>query len=121
MFWISMAMQWMLMHPINRMLTIKSQKLELKRLDKIAEIGDIESKQITTLKCAYCGEENGVLIDVNGENSFKCKSCKNDNNVVFQYSTVRTTNPLLTDLQTAREDVYGKLAEVAEVEDDNGY
>ena len=118
-FWISMALQLLIMQPINRLLGMKAQKLELKRLEKLSEIGEIESKQITTLECSYCGEKNGLLVDVNAENSFTCNSCKNENKVVMQYSTVRTTVPLLTDLQTAREDVYGKMDEVAQGEDED--
>ena len=118
-FFVSLAFQWIVMHPINRLLSIKSQKLELKRLEKLAEVSEIESKQITSLACSYCGEQNAILVDVNAENNFVCKFCKNDNKVVLQYSTVRTTEPLLTDLQHSREDVYGKLADIKEELDDS--
>lgn len=118
MFFVSMGIQGIIMHPINRILSIKSAKLDLKKIDKIEELQKLELKQITALECSYCNELNGVHIEVNNENSFVCKKCGNENKVVMQFSTVRTTEPLLTDLNAAKAGVYTKLEDILEDEDE---
>jgi hypothetical protein len=118
-FWISMAVQWLVMHPINKLLTLKSTRLELKKLDKLTKIGEIEAKQLTTLECAYCGEVNSLMIDVNAENIFTCNKCKSQNKVVLQFTTVRTTDPLITDLNMSKSNAYSELADILETEDES--
>lgn len=119
-FWITLAIQWIIMHPINKLLGIKSTKLELKRLDKLSKIEDLESKQLTTLECAYCGVPNAILIDVNAENIFACSQCENENKIVLQFTTSRTTEPLITDLNVAKESIYDDMTNILDSgEDDN--
>lgn len=113
-FWLTFAIQWLIFQPINRILSIKQEKLEIKKLRKIEDIGIVESKQKTILECAYCGEKNKILIDVNGENVFKCSECENLNSIVLQFTTVRITEPLLTDLNTTSKDIYSELDDILE-------
>jgi hypothetical protein len=120
-FWITLAVQWIIMHPINKLLSIKNTKLELKRLDKISKIEDLESKQLTTLECAYCGSPNAILIDVNAENIFTCSGCENENKIVLQFTTSRTTEPLITDLNVAKDSIYDEMNNILDTgEDDDG-
>lgn len=118
-FLIVTGIQLFIMLPINRFLGIKFNKSELKRLDKILQIQEIEGKQLTTLECSYCGNKNAMLIDVNQENEFICTTCKNKNKIILQFTAVQTTDPILTDLQTAKDSVYDRLSELANEEESN--
>ena len=95
-FWLTIAFEWIVMEPINRVLRLKAINAEGKTFDKMRRYEDSVGKQSVALECEYCGESNAVKVDLHGKNSFICKKCSNGNNVVTQFSTIRTTNPLDT-------------------------
>ena len=95
-FWITLGVEWVIMEPINRLLRKKSIKEEGLTFAKMTKYEDSVGKQSVALECEYCSEANAVKVDLNGKNSFICKKCGNGNNVVMQFTTVRTTNPLDT-------------------------
>lgn len=93
-FWITFGMLFVIMEPINRILRAKSLKAEGLNIDKAMKLSEIDSKQSVILECEYCREENSVKVTLEGENSFICKQCNNENNVVIRFSTARTSTPL---------------------------
>ena len=95
-FWVTLGIEWVVMEPINRMLRRKAVDAEGKAFANMAKYEESIGKQSVALDCEYCGEANAVKIDLNGANSFICKKCDNGNNVMVQFSTIRTTNPLDT-------------------------
>ena len=95
-FWITLGIEWVVMEPINRILRRKAVEAEGKTFSNMAKYEESVGKQSVALECEYCGESNAVKIDLNGKNSFICKKCDNGNNVMIQFSTVRTSNPLDT-------------------------
>ena len=103
-FWITLGVEWVIMEPINRILRMKAINAEGKTFEKMTKYEDSVGKQMVALECEYCGESNAVKVDLNGKNSFICKKCANGNNVVMQFSTIRTTDPLDTiEIDTVEE------------------
>ena len=95
-FWITLGIEWVIMEPINRSIRMKAIKAEGKTFEKMTKYEDSVSQQMVALECEYCGESNAVKVDLNGKNSFLCTKCGNGNNIIMQFSTIRTTDPLDT-------------------------
>jgi len=56
-----------------------------------------DSIQNVDLACAYCAARNTIQLNMAEENSFKCINCNNANKVQVQFSTIRTTEPVVRD------------------------
>ena len=93
-FWFTLAFEWIFMEPVNRILRKRSIKEQGKTFDKLAKYEMAVGKQLIVLECEYCGEKNHCKVSLNEENKFTCKSCKNENKIIMQFATVRTSNPL---------------------------
>lgn len=95
-FFTTMALEWIIMEPINRYLRLKTLKAEGTTLAKRAKYEAAVGQQAIAVSCEYCNELNAVKIDLNATNTFKCNKCGNDNKVVIDISTTRLTTPLET-------------------------
>lgn len=96
-FWITFGCTLIVMEPINRILRRKSVDSEKAAMDSAIELGKLNGKQSVALECEYCGVKNPVKIELNAENAFRCKDCKNDNKVLIQFTTSRMSIPLELD------------------------
>ena len=50
------------------------------------------------VSCAYCRAENSQIINLNGDMTFNCVSCKQPNKVTLSYGAIRMTTPLNTNI-----------------------
>lgn len=117
-FFIVLGVQWLIMQPINRLLTMKQEELTAKNLKKFQELEELDLKQVAILDCAYCGTKNGVQVDINAETLFSCTKCKNKNSVIVQYMTTRVTDPILTDLNNTNSKIYDTLDKIMNDDDE---
>lgn len=111
-FFITMAIEWIVMEPVNRLLRLKTVKAEGITFGKMKRLEDAIGKQSVALECEYCNELNSLKIDLNGQNGFTCKACNNDNTVIAQFSTVRSATPVVappTDIVDELQDIEDEL------------
>lgn len=109
-FVIAAAIQLLFGPVINRIFTIKENRIAVDAISAQAEDKLAQAKQSVELSCAFCKEVSRVNIDLSTDNSFKCAKCNNINKVIMQFSTVRTTNvidqsvlPQQTEIVTPQE------------------
>jgi hypothetical protein len=93
-FLLTIAFEWIIMEPINRLIRNHTIQLEGETFDKMRRYEVTAGKQLVGLECEYCGKANVVKIDLASANSFTCSECSNVNNVTIQFATTRVTNPL---------------------------
>jgi hypothetical protein len=111
-FFITFALEWIIMEPLNRIIRLKTIRAEGITFSKLAKYESATGKQSVVLECEYCNEPNALKIDLNGQNAFICTKCGNGNKVITQFTTVRSTNPLDTIKVTEDPEIIDELSEL---------
>jgi len=69
---------------------------------------DSQIGKLTTpleLSCAYCNIVNKIQFALGDTTHFKCVSCNQPNKIYVQFTTVRITSPITTNLETGEVDM----------------
>jgi transposase-like protein len=92
-FWfiISFVFQFLVFIIFNNALIFIS-KLKQKEWE-IALMAEV-SKNKVAIHCAHCNEINEVVLNVNDDNKFICKSCGTENSIMLNYVNAQKTNPI---------------------------
>lgn len=83
---------------------------KIKYNKNVTELMKASKRNVVNLKCAVCGEINEVDIDLNKDNSFRCKKCNSLNKVFVEMDTVQLTEILDTS-KIITSDMIDKIRE----------
>jgi thiol-disulfide isomerase/thioredoxin len=103
-FWfvLSFVFQFLVSILFNNVLIFISA---LKRKEwEIAVMKEV-SKNKVAMHCAHCNELNEVVLNVNDDNKFTCKSCGTENSVILNYMNAQKTNPIYKKHILTKDDV----------------
>jgi hypothetical protein len=111
-FFTSFVLQYVIFFIVNSVtkaiVQMQINRLEVERLNKIDE-------NRVRIKCSVCKELNDVIIDIKGENEFRCIKCGSLNSVSVAISNFQKTE-FLDGVIT--EDIVKKLKKEADATDD---
>jgi hypothetical protein len=90
-FFLSSGMVYIIGQISNQFLTKKMNADLLKLTTRLTEVTNQQNVEVS---CAYCKVRNITPVFLSQRNTFECKTCKQQNLIIFQFAAAQITVPL---------------------------